>query len=286
MDRKENGDRWWTKTFDQLNKFSYQDLFVSWITAVVLFAFVYSALSYVSGNGPAPLGVAFLERFLNALYYSVITATNTGYGDILPHGFSRFVAALESVAGLFIFAVFITKLMSRRQDIALHEVHKLTFENTFHNIREGLHTIRKDFDLVASRVRSARGIEKGDYDLLAVAYEQAASILNGIPAFYKAGGGFFTIDRRREDLLLEAVLRTFERIHDMLEIFSHTGVFWTKDEASTARLRELVRVARACVAEWRRRSPYKEQDAFEKIILATDRIESHLQQGFFEDARV
>ena len=283
MNEKENGDRWWTQLFDRLNNLSYQEMFLTWIIAVSFFAVVYFVLSYIPGEGPAPLLGEAVDRILIALYYSVITATNPGYGDILPFGISRLFAALEAVAGLFIFAVFVTKLMSRRQDIALREVHRLTFENTFHNIRENLHTIRKDFDLAITDAESKREVSEDDYRRIAVAYEQCASILNELPVFYRAGGGFYTLDRRREDLMLEAVNRTLERVHHMLEAFLKIGIPWTNDNASVLKLRELLRVAYSCIGEWHRRSGNNNADAFEQVILSVKRIEAQLERAIADE---
>lgn len=277
MNEKESRDKWWTCLFDQLNRLAYQDLFLIWIGVVVLFGLLFFGLSYIPGEGAAPLSGSTLERFLNAVYYSVITATNTGYGDILPHGFSRFFAALEAVAGLFVFAVFITKLMSRRQDIALKEIHKLTFENTYHNFRESLHVLRKDFDLVIEHSKAKQDLPEDDYERMAVAYEQYANILNEVPTFYNAGGGFYTLDRRRENLMLEAVNRTFERIHHMLETLSAKRFTWGHHGESLGRLRELIRTAHFCVSEWQRRSPYGQDEVFEAVLITADRINAQIE---------
>src|SRR6185369_2995032 len=95
---------------------SYGVLLLSWLGATVFFAFIYFLLSYFPGNGP-DVGVGALERFLNALYFSVITATSTGYGDIVPLGFSRLFAALQSMSSLILLALFVAKFSSRRQEV-------------------------------------------------------------------------------------------------------------------------------------------------------------------------
>ncbi|MBY5993545.1 pentapeptide repeat-containing protein [Ferrimonas balearica] len=49
-----------------------------------------------------------LHLAASSLYYSVITFTTLGYGDIAPApGFSRFVAALEALTGSFTLALFV-----------------------------------------------------------------------------------------------------------------------------------------------------------------------------------
>ncbi len=70
------------------------------------------------------LGFAFLYTFgfvktnqtviqpniLEAFYFSVVTITTVGYGDIVPVGLNRIIATLEAFSGLFIAPVFITGL--------------------------------------------------------------------------------------------------------------------------------------------------------------------------------
>jgi hypothetical protein len=49
-------------------------------------------------------------NILEAFYFSVVTFTTVGYGDILPLGLNKAIAGLEAFGGLFIAPVFITGL--------------------------------------------------------------------------------------------------------------------------------------------------------------------------------
>ncbi len=46
-------------------------------------------------------------RFMESLYFSVITFTTTGYGDFSPAGFSRLVAVIEAFIGAFSISLFV-----------------------------------------------------------------------------------------------------------------------------------------------------------------------------------
>lgn len=48
-----------------------------------------------------------IQHFFTALYYSVITFTTLGYDNIIPVGFSRFIAAIQAFSGSFIMALFV-----------------------------------------------------------------------------------------------------------------------------------------------------------------------------------
>jgi len=52
-------------------------------------------------------------NFLNALYFSVVTFTTLGYGDILPLGISKFFAAIEALLGGFVLALFVVTFVKK-----------------------------------------------------------------------------------------------------------------------------------------------------------------------------
>ena len=52
--------------------------------------------------------------FWNALYFSFVTVSSLGYGDIAPMGFSKFLACLEVLLGLILMGIMLAKLTSAR----------------------------------------------------------------------------------------------------------------------------------------------------------------------------
>lgn len=54
-----------------------------------------------------------IENFFNSLYFSVVTFTTLGYGDILPLGISKFFAAIEALLGGFILALFVVVFVKK-----------------------------------------------------------------------------------------------------------------------------------------------------------------------------
>ena len=53
--------------------------------------------------------------WMDALYFSVVTFTTTGYGDLVPVGFGRLIATGDALMGLAVAALLIGKLASERQ---------------------------------------------------------------------------------------------------------------------------------------------------------------------------
>lgn len=54
-----------------------------------------------------------IENFLSCLYYSIVTFTTLGYGDITPTGLSRVLAAIEALFGSFTLALFVVVFVKK-----------------------------------------------------------------------------------------------------------------------------------------------------------------------------
>ena len=79
-------------------------------TFMTFLAIIFSfAGFYVVDGGPNPDN----NNFPAALYFSVVTFTSLGYGDISPVGFSRFLAAGEALLGVFMISLFVVVFCRR-----------------------------------------------------------------------------------------------------------------------------------------------------------------------------
>jgi hypothetical protein len=84
-----------------------------------------------------------------ALYFSLVTATSVGYGDVVPLGPFRLVAVGECAATLLIFGCLISKIVSRRQEELAEETHRITFEARLGRVRTNLHLVLTDLQGIA-----------------------------------------------------------------------------------------------------------------------------------------
>jgi rhodanese-related sulfurtransferase len=145
--------RWTAGLLDLAERWSTTRLFGAWLAMVVLSGCVYwlAALVGISSliEGGAPIG-AGLRGFLTAIYFSFVTTSSVGYGDVLPVGPARVLAIFQAVAGLLIFGAVVAKFVSRRQDELVRQIHRTTFEDRLNRVQTNLHLCLSDFLAIAA----------------------------------------------------------------------------------------------------------------------------------------
>lgn len=259
---------------------SYGDLFVLWIVLNTLFALAYFLLATTHPEH-APSGLAALEpaeRLFDSFYFSIITGTSTGYGDILPHGLSKLLAMIQTCMALLVFAVFVTKLVSSRTEETLREVHRMSLEGIFYHIRHVLFIVRKDIDGVLHALVQHRSLTARDWEILQIACLQAESLVGEIPDLYNGSKDLARIDLKREKLLLESLQRTLKRIDSLLKELRGQNIPWT-DQNDDVRngLLGLLHAMGTVLGTWQERSS-DPQLSFGEMRTLTETLAAELER--------
>ena len=74
-----------------------------------IFIIAGSAFLYTFGNLMQD-GVIFKPNFFQALYFSIVTFTTVGYGDISPVGWGKLIVMAEAFSGIFVMPLFLIGL--------------------------------------------------------------------------------------------------------------------------------------------------------------------------------
>jgi hypothetical protein len=141
----------WTAAIERLASRSLGSLLALWLGTVLVCALAFWMACMVPGQGLTQgTGVvsANAEGLLTALYFSLATVTTVGYGDIAPVGAVRALAVAEAAAGLLLFGMLVSRLVSRRQEQLTEEIHLISFETRLGRVRTALHMVLVDLQAI------------------------------------------------------------------------------------------------------------------------------------------
>jgi Ion channel len=141
-----------TAILESMDRLSTAQLFGIWLGVIVTCGGAYWLIDRSGAVGLTEAGVRVatnLNGLWTAIYFSFITATSVGYGDVLPQGAIRILAVAEAVGGLLIFGLLIAKFVSYRQDMLVREIHSVTFEERLDRVQTNLHLVVSELLAVA-----------------------------------------------------------------------------------------------------------------------------------------
>jgi potassium channel LctB len=145
--------QWGSALLDVIERRSTTELFILWLAMVAACGVAYWGASFFGGHGlvtdGAPLPTT-ARGLLTAVYFSFVTATSVGYGDVVPVGALRWLAVAEAAAGLLTFGAVVSKFVSRRQDELVREIHRVTFEERLDRVQTNLHLVLSELQAVAT----------------------------------------------------------------------------------------------------------------------------------------
>lgn len=148
-----------------LQNCTFVQLFYLWVLLGIGFGSAYYLLSLIPQNAllyfNRPLDHG-LFNFLNMVYFSFITLTSTGYGDIVPLGLSKILSIIEIFCGLIVFGFLISKMVSTRQEEIIEQLYDVSLEEKVSKIRTALYIYRTNISRLIQRIEATRRVKPLD----------------------------------------------------------------------------------------------------------------------------
>ncbi len=144
--------QWGNALFDLIESLSPARIFFVWLGMIVLCGLLYWLTGFSRHPGLVDSGepiAGTFEGLLSALYFSFVTTTSVGYGDVLPLGPARILSIFEAVTGLLIFGALVAKFVSRRQDELVRDIYSVTFEARLDRVQTNLHLVLSELQSIA-----------------------------------------------------------------------------------------------------------------------------------------
>ncbi|PIN79743.1 hypothetical protein COV16_02615, partial [Candidatus Woesearchaeota archaeon CG10_big_fil_rev_8_21_14_0_10_34_8] len=176
--------------FDRL---SFFQIFVLWITIICLFGIVYY---FISGQTAYLRSIDGKQlNFMDHIYFSFITATSTGFGDIVPMGYFKLGVLIEVIIGLTLLAIVTSKLVSIKQDTILNEVYEISLGEKVNSIRSALYLFRLNINRMLTKLEEA-GLKQREIHEIHIYFANFESTLQEIKSI---------IDREKKSVFLKLI---------------------------------------------------------------------------------
>jgi hypothetical protein len=234
--------RWLATTFEAGTS---RDLVKLWGGLVVVCALLYWVLGMVGIGGlrEGNQTARGLQGLWTALYFSFMTAASAGFGDVLPTGASRGVAIMESLGGLLVFGAVVSKLVSRRQEEVVDEIHRIAYEDRLERVQTDLHLVLAELQRIT---RLCKSVEVPDEPLLARIDSASGVCLAEMRTIHDL---LYRPESAPEAAMLEGILASLSivlrEMGEMVGCLSLRSPYLTRNLAEVARL--AVEICADCV---------------------------------------
>lgn len=268
--------------FKVVENIKFSQVFTFWLIMIILFGLVFFLLGYVSDNSLRYVGNMISpnwDGFFNSLYFSFITATSLGYGDIVPVGISKFIAGFEVIIGLIIYGVLISKLVSVKQEVLLEEVYNISYEEVIDRLRSGLYLFRADVNRMLEKIETGTIKQREIHDLWILFSGLDTTLLN-IQKLVKptASEKFYhkRLDAFRLELFLNSIQMSVNKMLELIKSLKSNHIKWKNDMIITS-MEDDIKVTRQIVDFlFKRGAEKKVIDKLEELQKSLDEVEAEL----------
>ncbi len=213
------------------DRFSFSSILIIWLLIVVLFGVFYLMLESSSSFLLYPSNGERVKSFVDRIYFSFITATTTGFGDITPVGIFKIIAIIEVIFGLLLLAVVTSKLVSIKQDIILSEIYDISFNERINRLRSSLLVFRQNINRLINKVEE-NTLRKREINDIYVSVSSFEDVLNEVLSLTLISGNKHfkkVLDPLNAELLLNSILVSFERLNEIITLLNQSRPDWRRE---------------------------------------------------------
>ncbi len=218
------------KNLSLLDEVHVYHIFLIWIGLIVFFGTVYHFFSGNNGSLFSTIAKTPVSNIFDSIYFSFITATSTGFGDIVPQGWFGILAIIEVTLGLLLLAFVTSKLVSIKQNLILGEIYELSFMEKINRLRSSLLLFRQHLSRTIMKVESKYIRKREISDLYIYIHSLETALEEIIPLIKHKGKHSFTkvIDPVNKELLVNSIVQSFEKLLELLVLLSESDLEWNR----------------------------------------------------------
>ncbi len=211
-----------------LDKLRFPLILILWVAIIISFGFMYlffstdtSYLVYTQSHVP-------VNTIADAIYFSFVAATTTGFGDITPLGVFKIVSIIEVLLGLLLLALVTSKLVSIKQDAILNELYELSFNESISKLRSSFLLFRQNLDRLLIKIEEGSA-SKRDMSTLSThlsSLEHALTETFVIIGRKPTHGFIKNVDAVNTELIFNSILHSLEKLQELIALLQQHAVEW------------------------------------------------------------
>jgi hypothetical protein len=214
---------------------------------------------------------AKVNDITNAVYYSFITATSTGYGDIVPRGMIiRTMAISEVIIGLLMLALVTSKMVSIKQEKLLEQLFQLSFSEKMTRIVSSFNLFCNEIDNLLYSLESEEVDRKKMFTLSLLVTSLHNNVMDIHKIFFNVHKGHgklaAKLDNHQIEHLLVGMSHSFGKLNKVLDIAMGNEVLMKK-EALVEKIYGMSNEAEEIVFEVKRSDPIYTQKSDEVLMI-------------------
>ena len=212
---------------------TFVQLFYLWVLLGIGFGSAYYLLSLMPQNAllyfNKPLDHGLFD-FFNMVYYSFVTLTSTGYGDIVPLGLSKALSVIEIICGLIVFGFLISKLVSTRQEKIIEQLYDVSFKEKVDKMRTMLHFYRTNISKIIDRVKVTSLVRRSDIIKIESGIEGLNHGVASVKDFLIAENkrSIIKVDEMTLHLLFGSLHSSVNKMIEIIKVFDDKKYVWKK----------------------------------------------------------
>jgi len=214
-----------------MDKATFPVILTVWLSITLLFGigyFVftsdYSHLTYTVDNSRV-LSIA------DTIYYSFITGTTTGFGDIVPTGIFKGVSIVQVIICWLLLAVVTSRLVSIKQDAILTELYDISFKERINRLRSSLLLFRQSLDRITTALeeKEFKSKELKSVNTYLSSFDYTLSEIKIAIDSNKNNRYTKDIDSVNSEILFNSTLNSFEKLDEMILLLDKEKIEWKKE---------------------------------------------------------
>jgi potassium channel LctB len=213
-----------------LDRLNFYHIFVIWTGILVIFGVLYHLLAGPNNYLVYTVSNQQVSSLFDSIYFSFITATSTGFGDIAPIGIFKLMSILEVIFGLVLLAIVTSKLVSIKQDVIMNEIYDISFNEKINRIRSSLLLFRQNLNRVISNIESnnIRHREISDIFNYISSLEDNLTEISNLMDRKKGHSYTKELDPLSTELLFHSINQSFERLYELITVMNSSKLEWRR----------------------------------------------------------